>query len=76
MSKQNLMWILIGFAMAFLVGAMMGESKAEVLPSCDYKPNATDVVTITCGSLEGQGSVGVRICGINYTIPVVCHVNV
>jgi hypothetical protein len=40
---------------------------------CTYKPSQSDEVINFCGTLKGKGSVSIRICGINYTIDVVCN---
>lgn len=39
---------------------------------CTYKPSASDEVIKYCGTLKGSGSVSIRICGVNYTVDIIC----
>ncbi len=55
------------FAMA-LGAAYADEPNAD----CSYKPRQSDEVIVHCGSLQGKGSVSVRLCGINYAVEVNC----
>lgn len=57
-----------------LIGITFGIAKADTPPEgdCTYKPRQSDEVIVFCGTLKGTGSVSVKLCGINYTVDVVC----
>jgi hypothetical protein len=57
---------------AFLLSYSTFGFAGEPIKDCTFVPTQASPVTITCGTLHGQGSVGIRICGINYTVDVVC----
>ena len=66
-------WIIFFICIAFIfLGAHMAKAEEPVVTDCDFKPRQSDEVIVACGSLKGQGTVSVRLCGINYVIDVIC----
>lgn len=63
---------LVALAYFFLALCFSKSTHAEPIQDCIFVPTQASPVTIYCGSLKGEGSVGIRICGINYTVDVKC----
>ncbi len=63
-------WLFVAIIIAFfaICAAYADEPNAD----CTYKPRQSDEVIVHCGSLQGKGSVSVRLCGINYAVEVEC----
>lgn len=76
--KEFALWLFI--CLAILVAGAIGIAKADEpepqivqdFIQCTYKPSQSDEVIKYCGTLVGEGSISVRICGINYTVDIVC----
>jgi len=72
--KAFIIWLMI--SLAFVIACIYGIAHANESPTqiidCDFKPRQSDEVIVYCGTLNGKGSVSVRLCGINYTIDVIC----
>jgi hypothetical protein len=83
MNSVKIAWILWALVIASFFMFMAAASAEEEKPKepehvqdyvqCTYKPSQSDEVINYCGTLKGKGSVSIRICGINYTIDVVCN---
>jgi hypothetical protein len=74
------LWLLvILLAIAFVATASAEEVEPPKEPQpvqdfvqCTYKPSPSDALVTYCETLKGKGYISVRLCGVNYTIDIIC----